>query len=124
MTETERQQYNNLTSSQREDYDYQRKKHPNWSHNQLITKVMLEESIGGIVDKGNGTLDPETLKDDPQFLKQVLEGAKTALYAAGIFISEVFEVIDNAITSLGDLIMEGFRYIGNKLSDFWDWLTS
>lgn len=124
MTDIERAQYNNLTQSQREDYDYQRKKHPNWSHNQIITKVMLEDSIGNIVDNGGGTLDPETLKDNPQFLKQVLEGAKAALYEAGIFISEVFEVIDNAISSLGYLIMTGVRYIGNKLSEFWDWLTS
>lgn len=124
MTDTERQQYNNLTPSQREDYDYQRKKHPNWSHNQIITKVMLENSIVNIVENDDGTRDPETLKDDPSFLKQVLEGAKDALYEAGIFISEVFEVIDNAITSLGYLIMTGVRYIGNKLSEFWDWLTS
>lgn len=85
---------------------------------------MLENSIVNIVENDDGTRDPETLKDDPSFLKQVLEGAKDALYEAGIFISEVFEVIDNAITSLGYLIMTGVRYIGNKLSEFWDWLTS
>lgn len=124
MTDSERADYNKLNADQREDYDYLRKKHPEWAHRQIIAKVVIGQSIDGIVDGGGGTENPEGITGNPSFLKRVLEGAKTVLSETGIFIPEVFEVIDNAITTLSSLIMAGVRYIGDKLSKFWDWFTS
>jgi len=124
MTDKERDDYYKLSPQQREDYDYQKRRHPNWSHNQIIAKIMIDSKVEDNIIGRGGTVDPDELSNDPTFLKQVLEGAKAALYEAGIFIAEVFEAIDNAITSLGYLIMTGVRYIGDKLREFWDWLTS
>lgn len=124
MTEAERQQYNNLSSSLREDYDYEKKKHPNWSHAQIMAKIAIGESLGKTVEEGGGTIDATGLGNDPKLLKEVLEGAKRVLIEADVFISAVFDVLDSAISLLGNLVMSGIRYVGNKLSDFWDWLTS
>lgn len=124
MTDKERDDYFKLTPEQREMYDDLKRTKPHWSHNQIIFKIKMDATTIDIIDKKGGTLNPETIVEDPSFLKQVLEGTKNALYEAGIFIAEVFEVLDNAISQLRCLIMSGVRYIGNKLSEFWDWLTS
>lgn len=124
MTDKEREEYNKLSSSLREDYDYEKRKHPNWSHAQIMAKIAIGESLGKTVEEGGGTIDVNELENDPTLLKEVLEGAKRVLIEAGIFISAVFDVLDSAISLLSSLVMSGIRYVGNKLSEFWDWLTS
>lgn len=124
MTDTEREQYNKLSQREKEEYEYQKKKRPNWSHNQIYLKVIMDRQTEVVIDQKGGTVDPKTLVQDPVFLKQVLEGTKRTLIQLGVFIGEVFEAIDNALTNLGYLIMSGVRYIGDKLKDFWDWLTT
>ncbi|MDE5629391.1 MAG: hypothetical protein K2I69_07505 [Muribaculaceae bacterium] len=124
MTDKEREDYNNLKPSLREDYDYEKKKHPNWSHAQIMAKIAIGESLGETVEKGGGTIDATELENDPKMLKEVLEGAKRVLIEAGVFIYAVFDVLDSAISLLGNMVMCGVKYVGNKLSEFWDWLTS
>lgn len=124
MTDKEKEEYNNLSLSLQEDYDYEKKKHPNWSHVQIMAKIAIGESLGKTVEEGGGTIDVTELENDPKLLKEVLVGATRVLIEAGIFISAVFDVLDSAISLLGNLVMSGVKYVGNKLSDFWDWLTS
>lgn len=37
--EYNREQYNKLPNELKEEYDLQKSKHPNWSHNQLVTWI-------------------------------------------------------------------------------------
>ena len=119
MTYEEEQQYNKLSYSGRMEYDHIKSMHPNWSHSQIMTKLSTDITIGKMIENGR-----DVDVDNPAILKEILEGAKSFLIGAGIFIAAVFEVIDDALDALGDLICRGISYIGDKLSEFWDWLTS
>lgn len=119
MTNEEQNNYYKLTPELREEYDHLMKKHPNWSHNQIMTKLSLDAKTEVMVSNGK-EIDPE----DPRILKEILEGAKEILVGMGIIITAVFTVIDDTLDALGDLISGGVSYIGDKLSEFWDWLTN
>lgn len=119
MTTEEQIQYNALSSSEREDYDYLRRKHPNWSHKQIMNKLAIEIQVIKVLDKGNTDVDFE----DPEILIQILKGAKEFLTRVGCFISDFFEAVDDAIDTLTDLILGGISWVGDALSDFWDWLN-
>lgn len=124
MTYEEQQQYNNLSYSEREVYDWTKSRHPSWSHKQIMAKVAIDISIegpDGILNKSGQTdINPT----DPSIMRAILKGAKNFLTGAGIFIYEVFSAIDDALDTLGDLIASGASYVGNKLKNFWDWLTN
>jgi len=106
MTTEEREQYNKLSELDREEYDLIKKKHPNWSHSQIITKLGVSVEIGKRLEKGE-----DVNPDDPTVIEEILKGAKKFLKRCGIIIKEVFEAIDEVLTD-----------VGNKLKDFWDWL--
>ena len=120
MTAEEREEYNRLPKADQEEYDHLSRKHPNWSHTQIMAKVAFNHKTDDMIEKKKGGKDPDP--DDPSVLAEILKGAKEFLIGVGIFIADVFEVIDDALTALGDLIADGISYIGNKLKDFWDWL--
>ena len=42
MTNEECQDYNKLTKEQKEEFDYQSRKHPKWSFMQVMVKVKLD----------------------------------------------------------------------------------
>ena len=42
MTYEEQQQYNNLSYSEREVYDWTKSRHPSWSHKQIMAKVAID----------------------------------------------------------------------------------
>lgn len=115
MTEQERQQYNSLSWDQREEYDRIQRKHPNWSHKQIMTRIAFDP-------------DPfiEAKKDpnSPDVMREILQAGKAFLIEVGCFVWDVFALIDDAIDALTDMIDRGLTYIGKKISDFWDWLTS
>lgn len=104
MTAKESDEYYNLPSEGREEYDHQKKKHPTWSHNQIMARVGIAMSIEKVIDKKGGAVNPQDLQNDPDFIKGILEGAKEALRNAGIYITRVFNALDEAIASIGELI--------------------
>ena len=119
MTSDEQKQYNSLSYDLRQEYDHIKRRRPNWSHNQIMTKLALDEQTIIVVTKGH-----ENPEADPEILRGILQGAKSFLIGVGCFIWDVFEAIDEAIDTLTGLIARGISYIGDKLSEFWDWLTS
>lgn len=119
MTYEEEQQYNSLSYDARQEYDHIRRMHPNWSHKQIMTKLALDLQTIKIVDEGKQNVD-----DDPEILREILQGAKAFLIGVGCFVWDVFEAIDDALDALGDLIARGITYVGDKLSEFWNWLTN
>ena len=119
MTSDEQKQYNSLSYDQRQEYDHIKRRRPNWSHNQIMAKLALDEQTINVVSKGH-----ENPEDDPEILREILQGAKSFLIGVGCFIWDVFDAIDEAIDTLTGLIARGISYIGDKLSEFWDWLTS
>ena len=119
MTSDEQKQYNSLSYDQRQEYDHIKRRRPNWSHNQIMAKLALDEQTINVVSKGH-----ENPEDDPEILREILQGAKSFLIVVGCFIWDVFDAMDEAIDTLTGLIARGISYIGDKLSEFWDWLTS
>ena len=119
MTSDEQKQYNSLSYNERQEYDHIRRMHPNWSHKQIMTKLALDIQTIVVVDRGH-----EKPEDDPDLLREILQGAKSFLIGVGCIVWDVFEAIDDAIDTLTDLIASGISYIGNRLSEFWKWLTN
>lgn len=119
MTYEEQQIYDKLSSDQKDDYNHLRSKHPGWSHNQIIQKLAVDDKITKILEDG-GDVNP----DDPQFMSEILKGAKEFLLNLGIIIDSFFEAIDAALNVLDNIIEAGINYIGDKLKTFWDWLTN
>lgn len=120
MTTEELQQYNNLSSAKKREYDLNRELHPNWSHNQIMLKLAVDDSIGDVLNKGNTDINP----NNPVFLRALLNGAKEFLSSVGCVALEILTFLDDAIDSLTDLIAKGISWVGDALSDFWDWLNS
>lgn len=118
MTDSERADYNKLNADQREDYDYFRRKHPEWSHEELMSRISVGSSIDNML-KGGGTKKPEGIKGDPTFIERVLKGARNILRDMGIDNPMIFEVLDNAIRNLAALIRRGISYIGDLLESIW-----
>ena len=119
MTYEEQQIYDKLSSDKKDDYNHLRSKHPGWSHNQIMGKLAVSSKIDEILENG-GDVNP----DDPEFMTEILKGAKEFLINLGIIIDSFFEAIDAALNVLGNIIEAGINFIGDKLKDFWDWLTN
>ncbi len=118
MTLQEKEEYNKLTKESKEDYDYQKRKHPEWNHNQIMARVSFETTITETIGKGGGNVNPK----DPKVLVKILEGGKRFLERLGINIGEVMRAINMAINSLKGLISTGIKYIGDTLSGILDWI--
>lgn len=119
MTYEEQQIYDKLSSDQKDDYNHFKSQHPGWSHNQIMQKLAIVSKITDILNDG-GDVNP----DDPEFMTEILKGAKEFLINLGIIIDSFFEAIDAALNVLGNIIEAGINYIGDKLKAFWDWLTN
>lgn len=119
MTDEQRRQYNKLSCDQKEDYDRFQRRHPSWSHENIMARLAIQSTLEQIP-----VIPQKPIEEDPEILKEILQGAKDFLISVGCFLWDVFEVIDDAISTLSSLIARGITYIGNKLEEFWDWLTS
>lgn len=117
MTAQEREEYNRLPKSVQEDYDYNKRKHPNWSHQQLISKIGFESQLDTMVDSGKD-VDPK----DPSVLKQILEGTKRFLKRYGIDVGKIMDMIDGAIKSLSRIIDYGLDFLGDLVDGAIGWL--
>ena len=111
MTSEESQDYNKLTSKQKESFGYYSRMHPNWSFKQVMAKVVLEEQGDIVIENGGTDVDPK----DPSIWLTILEGVKATLAKFKSIGRSIFIAIDSAITSLKGLIRMGIRKIGNTI---------
>ena len=118
MTSEERDHYYRLPKAQQEAYDFYKRQHPNWSHNQLIARAGMDAKLEEVIDQGGQDTD----LNNPEIIEQVLIGAKRFLTNAGIYIKEVLDLLNATINNIQNLIMSGVKYIGDKLKDFWRWI--
>lgn len=116
MTYEQRQDYNKLTNSQKEDFDYNERKHPNWTFNQLMAKVAFEEKVDDTVGKGGNNVDSK----DPQIWLIILEGVKVTLSKFKSIGCSIFMAIDGAITSIKGMIVSGVRRVGDVIDRLFD----
>ena len=116
MTTEERQDYNKLTKEEMEEFDYQSRKHPDWSFNQVMAKVAFEKKVNTTIEQGGG--DPN-LKD-PTIWLTILEGVRTTLTKFKSIGRSIFIAIDSAITSLKGLIRAGIQRIGDVIDNLFD----
>lgn len=128
MTYEEQQQYDKLSADLKEDYNYLKKKHPNWSHEQIMGKLSIDKKLE--VWMNTGDLDVTKKGPDgeievpPEIMKEILDGAKSVLTGLGIIIVGFFEAVDKALCVLDSIITSGVKYIGNKLKEFWNWFIN
>ena len=118
MTASERQEYNRLPQEAQDDYNYQKRKHPSWNHEQLMSKISIENEIETLIGKGGKDVNVS----DPATLKDILVGAKAFLERYGINIGRIMDAINGAIKSLQYVIKTGLEYIGEKIFGAVAWL--
>ena len=116
MTTEERQDYNKLTKEQKEEFDYQSRKHPDWSFEQVIKKLAFEEKTDETIGKGGKNVNPK----DPTIWLNILEGVRTTLTKFKSIGKSTFIAIDSAITSLKGLIKAGVQRIGDVIDNLKD----
>lgn len=120
MTNEERQQYNKLPKNERDNYDYVKRNHPNWTHSQIMTKLAFDKKAGDFIETGPADIDPA----DTSILKMILKGAKEILKKWNILNSKITEAIDDTISYLSDLIKKGITYLSDILLGPIKWLFS
>ena len=116
MTAEERQDYNKLTKEQKEEFDFQSRKHSNWSFKQVIAKVAFEEKVDTTINNGGVNVNPK----DPTIWLTILEGVRTTLTKFKSIGRSIFIAIDSAITSLKGLIRAGIQRIGDVIDNLLD----
>lgn len=119
MTYREQQEYNRLPADAKMEYDYTRKKHPAWSHQQVMAKVGMATQIDTMVEGGGGEdINPT----EPSTLVAILEGGKRFLKRYGIDIGKIIDAIDFAISGLKRAISTGLEFIGKTAAQAISWL--
>ncbi len=113
MTAEERQDYDKLTEKQKEEFEYQSRKHPDWSFNQVMAKVAFEEKADETINKGGVDPNPQ----DPNIWLTILEGVRATLTKFKSIGRSIFVAIDSAIASLRGLIRAGIKRIGDLIDD-------
>ena len=116
MTFEQRQDYNRLTNSQREVFDFNERIHPNWTFTQVMAKVVFEVKTDETIDKGGNNVDPK----DPQIWLIILEGVKMTLSKFKSIGWSIFMAIDSAITTIKGLIFAGVRKVGDVIDKLFD----
>ena len=100
MTQEELKEYNKLTKKGRKTYDFYRDLHPEWSHTQIMTMVMVSEIKPPIDDEGG-------------FIEQIREMFKQAA-----------EYMSREFPRIFEKVKYGFSTIINRLKDMvvttWD----
>ena len=116
MTYEQRQDYNKLTKSQKEDFDYNERKHPNWTFTQLMAKVAFEEKVDDTIGDGGKNVDSK----DPIVWITILEGVKTTLKKFRSIANSIFTAIDGTIASIKGMIAVGMRKVGDVIERLFD----
>ena len=116
MTDKEREDYEKLSRSEKEDFEYYATKHPDWSFEQLIKQIIIFRNIQGTIRDGGTNVNP----DDTTTWKIILERVKTTLTKFKSIGKSVFIAIDSAITTLKGMIKAGIQRIGDVIDNLFD----
>lgn len=115
MTDKEKSDYDKLSPQKKELYAFYKKSHPNWSHNQIMMRVAVDDVLDNPAGPVNGK--GQDVEPTPEFLREVLSHAKDFLRRSNIYIEEVYRALNSAIERLTELINRGIRYLGSILGD-------
>jgi hypothetical protein len=121
MTQEEQYIYNNLSSSNKEYYDFILKQHPTWTHDKIMIKIGVDDKIGDMLD-GEGAVNINI--ENEQVQKEILQGAKHFLLSIGCVAGGIISIIDNVLDLLSNIIDGTIDYVGDKLKKFWNWLNN
>ena len=113
MTKEECQDYNKLTPEEKQEFEYQSKKHPDWTFKQVMAKIVFDRKVDGTIGRGGNDVDAE----DPDTWIIILKGARQALKKFKSIGNAIFVAIDTAIISLKTLIKQGVRRIGDIINN-------
>jgi len=106
----DRKSYEALSSKEKQLYNSIAQQHPNWNHNQIMTKLSIEIQTDKLVEEGNDSVDQLTIWE------LVLKQAKLFLERLGCIKRELINKFDIAITSVKNAIKAGLKEIGNLIS--------
>ncbi len=111
MNAEEKRDYNRLPKEAREYYDYQKSKHPSWTHVQLMNRVGVEMQIGDFFDKGKNinTRDPGFWKDLIQRVDGWFRLNFSDLY---LKVKDTFRRVTDELTGM---IVKGVQIVGDFL---------
>lgn len=108
MTAEEQNEYNSLSSEQREEYDYQSKKHPNWDHKKLMIKVGFNGKVDNMIEtQGDVDVDDKDVMESlvrgvgdwlERTLPRIWEGVK------GLFANILEGIISGVIGFFGGIL--------------------
>ena len=84
MTQEELKEYNKLTKKGRKTYDFYRDLHPEWSHTQIMTMVMVSE-----IEPPRGTI-----------IEQIREMFQKAAEYMSREFPRIFEKVKNGFTTI------------------------
>ena len=91
-----------------EKYEYYKKLHPEWSHEQIVAAVSVEMSAANEVTKAGKDANP----NDPDLIRSVLQGAKEWLREVlpDVF-AKVANFFDELINNVGKWVEKGLNYV-------------
>lgn len=126
MTSKETEQYNKLSIDERECYDKYKKKHPNWSHAQIMTMVVQTGNAEKVVSN-NTISDP----NDPRIQKEILRGTSDTLQreypdifeVIGGFLRKALSILDDIIDSIIGGVVNTVYNVGRAIGNIWDTIT-
>lgn len=95
MNAQELSEYNKLTPSQREEYDFCKKKHPNWDHKKLCTKVGFSQKTDEIIER-DGDID----ENDKEVMTEIVQGV-------GDWLEDMLPRIWDAVSDIFSNILSG-----------------
>lgn len=89
-------------------YEYYKKKHPEWSEDQIWTAVSLDMESERVIEEKGSDVDP----NDPDMIKDILDGARNWLREV---LPQVFAKVsaffDKMISTIGDWIQKGLTFV-------------
>lgn len=112
MTNEERQDYNKLTKEQKEDFEYQARKHPDWEFQTVMIKLAFEEKTDETINNGGKDADP----NDINIWMAILNGVRTVLSKFKSIGKQIFNILDNEITFIQEQIKSGIRKINDAIA--------
>ena len=116
MTNEQRQDYEKLTPEKKKDFEYQSRKHPDWSFSQIMAKLEFDDMTTTTIEEGGNNVNPK----DPTIWLTILEGVRTALTKFKSIGRSIFIAIDSAITTLKGMIRAGIQRIGDVIDNLLD----
>lgn len=105
MTYQEQQEFNKLTSDQKEEYQFQQRKHPNWDHKKLMIKVGFNNKVDDMIEN-QGDVDV----NDKDVMSSLVQ-------SVGDWLERTLPRIWDGVKSLFSSILENILY--GVIDAFW-----